>query len=286
MKSQVISDTVEFHHSYLSVPVPSTEDRIIHGLQVVARALTGAAPPTSISQVDAIANLRDIFESWHLLAPPACRPTHTLMPGCPSVPTNESPRVILLPPPTPSPPRLPIPSGTPLPRPAASTLLLPPPSLPCFQATPQRLNFSSAPSPRVVIQPRHPLPLPPLVLPTPKPISHRTCSRALAPLVLFTAGQPFHKCVTYQIPITKSIRSPAELIGFAGRCKAMQPAEVDGFAYLCKALMLVGGPAHSSPPCVFLFRKEAVDVLAGTSSFRTSKNRTDQQQIATNLLRP
>ena len=66
-KSQVISDTVEFCHSYLSVPSPSTEDKIIHGLQVVAGALTGAPPPTSISQVEAITNLRDIFESWRLL---------------------------------------------------------------------------------------------------------------------------------------------------------------------------------------------------------------------------
>jgi hypothetical protein len=73
-KSQVISDTVEFRHSYLSVPASSTEDRIIHGLQVVAVALTGAVPPTSISQVEAITNLRDIFESWQLLAPPSFRP--------------------------------------------------------------------------------------------------------------------------------------------------------------------------------------------------------------------
>jgi hypothetical protein len=56
-KSQVISDTVEFRHSYLSIPAPSTEDQIVHGLQVVAGALTGAAPPISITQVDTIANL-------------------------------------------------------------------------------------------------------------------------------------------------------------------------------------------------------------------------------------
>jgi hypothetical protein len=73
-KSQVISNTVEFRHSYFSIPAPSTEDRIIHGLQVVAGALTGAAPPTSISQVEAITNLRDIFESWRLLAPPSFQP--------------------------------------------------------------------------------------------------------------------------------------------------------------------------------------------------------------------
>jgi hypothetical protein len=56
-KSQVISDTVEFCYSYLSIPAPSTEDQIVHGLQVVAGVLVRAAPPTSISQVDAIANL-------------------------------------------------------------------------------------------------------------------------------------------------------------------------------------------------------------------------------------
>ena len=68
------SDTVEFHHSYLSVPAPSTEDKIIHGLQVATGALTGAMPPTSISQVEAITNLWDIFESWRLLPPPSFQP--------------------------------------------------------------------------------------------------------------------------------------------------------------------------------------------------------------------
>jgi hypothetical protein len=74
-KSQVISDTVEFRHSYLAIPAPSTEDRIIHGLQVVAGAITGVSPPSSISQVKAITTLRDIFESWRLLAPPSFQPT-------------------------------------------------------------------------------------------------------------------------------------------------------------------------------------------------------------------
>jgi hypothetical protein len=228
-KSQVISDTGKFHHSYLSFFAPSTEDRIIHGLQVVARALTGAASPTSISQVDAIANLWDIFKSWCLLAPPAFQPTCNLMPCRPSVPTYEPPRVISPPPPTPSPPLLPIPSWTPPPRLAASTLLSPAPVPPPFQATPRWLNFSGASSPRVVIEPWQPLPLPPLVLPACKPISHFTNSRLPAPLALFTAGQPFHECVTYHIPNAKFVRSPAKPIGFAGLCKAMQPAEGGGF---------------------------------------------------------
>jgi hypothetical protein len=56
-KSQVISDTVKFCHSYLSVHAPSTEDQIVHGLQVVTGTLTGSSPPTSISQMDVITNL-------------------------------------------------------------------------------------------------------------------------------------------------------------------------------------------------------------------------------------
>ncbi len=53
-KSQVILDTVKFCRLYLSVPVPSTKGKIIHGLQVVAGAIRGAPPPTSISQLKAI----------------------------------------------------------------------------------------------------------------------------------------------------------------------------------------------------------------------------------------
>ncbi len=121
-KSQVISNTVKFRHSYLSVPAPSTEDQIVHGLQIVAGALAGAAPPTSISQVEAIANLRDIFESWRLLTPPAVRPTSTPLPGRPSVPPHEPPRVISPLLPTPRLLRSPYHSWSPPPKPAASTL--------------------------------------------------------------------------------------------------------------------------------------------------------------------
>jgi hypothetical protein len=62
-KSQCILDTVEFCHKYLAIFAPSTNDRIIHGLQQVARVPAGAPLPTSISQVDVIANFWDIFES-------------------------------------------------------------------------------------------------------------------------------------------------------------------------------------------------------------------------------
>jgi hypothetical protein len=70
-KSQVILDTVKFCHLYLSVPVPSTKDKIIHGLQVLAGAIRGAPPPTSVPKLKAITSLQEIFESWHVLAPPS-----------------------------------------------------------------------------------------------------------------------------------------------------------------------------------------------------------------------
>ncbi len=169
--------------------------------------------------------------------------TRSPLPARPSVPPHEPPRVCLLVPPTLGCPRLPVSAWSPPSLPAASTMSSPALSTPHFQATPQQLDFSNAPSPRVVIEPQalspwvvikswHLSALPPPVLPNCKPISHRTRSRAPAPLVLFTAGQPLHKCVTYHISTAKSIRPTAEPICFAGLCKTMHPAEIDGFAYL------------------------------------------------------
>jgi hypothetical protein len=63
IKSQVILDTVEFCHLYLSVPVPSAKDMFIHGLQIIAGAIRGTPPPTRVSQLNAITSLQEIFES-------------------------------------------------------------------------------------------------------------------------------------------------------------------------------------------------------------------------------
>jgi hypothetical protein len=71
-------------------------------------------PPTSVSQVDAIANLQGIFESWRLGTPPDCRPTCTPLPGRPSVPPQEPPRLISSLPPTPGIPQLLVSSWSPL----------------------------------------------------------------------------------------------------------------------------------------------------------------------------
>jgi hypothetical protein len=135
------------------------------------------------------------------------------------VPPHELPRVCLPLPPKPGCTQLLVSSWSPPLMPAASTLSSPAPILPCFQATPQRLDFSyapslqvvsepQAPSPRGVFESRHLLALPPPVLPTREPISHCTHSRVPALLALFTAGQPLHKCVTYHIPTAKSVRPP------------------------------------------------------------------------------
>ncbi len=202
---------MEFCHGYLAVPSPSTEDRIIHGLQVVAGALSGAAPPTSIYQVNAIANLWDIFESWHLLALPTLHPSRCPTPGLPRVHSQDAPRVAIMQPPTPMPMLSPSPAWIPPPRPNSS-LRLPLPAPPAGHATPWQLNFSdmpAPPSPRMLSEPRqsnvwppHPTPL---SLPARKPIAHRTHSQAPAPLALFLAGQPYHKQVKYHIPTAKAL---------------------------------------------------------------------------------
>jgi hypothetical protein len=93
--SQVILDTVKICHSYLSVPVPSAKEKIIHGLQVVAGAIRGAPPPTSVSQLKAITYLQEIFESWRALAPPFLCPTRRPAPSPPRVNSHESSRVVV-----------------------------------------------------------------------------------------------------------------------------------------------------------------------------------------------
>ena len=92
-KSQVISNTVEFRHAYHTTPSPTPEDKIIHGLQVMSSALKDAPPPSTITQVEAIANLRDLFEAWHLLDPPPPYQACILSPRRPRVPNMEPPRV-------------------------------------------------------------------------------------------------------------------------------------------------------------------------------------------------
>ncbi len=212
-------DTVEFRHAYHTIPSPTPEDKIIHGLQVMAGALKDAPPPTCISQVDAIANLCDLFDLWRLLALPSLAHNHMPAPGRPRVETPpELPRVA-----TPAPHERP-------PRPVSPHRILPasptnslttnlqssPPAPPNFRATPRRISFKDVSPPRVTIEPILPSYCPPR-----SPIAHRTRSRANA---------------------------PPESLSFAGLCQAfsMTPKAADGFAFLCTALEQIDSPSALS----------------------------------------
>ncbi len=92
-KSQVISNIVEFRHAYRSIPAPTPDDKIIHDLQVMSGALTNAPPPSSISQVESITNLHDLFKSWCLIGPPSSGQGRILPPGRPRVSIQEPPRM-------------------------------------------------------------------------------------------------------------------------------------------------------------------------------------------------
>jgi hypothetical protein len=104
-----------------------------------------------------------------------------------------------------------------------------------------------SPPPRVAIKPSSSSVLPPR-----EPIAHRTRLRTVAPpLALFAGGHPYHKGVTYRIPMAKATRSPLVQLGFAGLCEAfsMSPKEVNGFANLCSSLAKID---HFDPSAFFV----------------------------------
>ena len=245
-KSQVISDTVEFRHAFRTIPSPSPEDKIIHGLHAIASALKDTPLPSPITQLDAITKLRDLFESWRLLSPPTNSQARIPTPGRPRVPVQALPRVASPRVPNQALPRV----ATPAMSPSSAWSLTPPPAhanhspipspLPIpvaprriiFADTPLHLN--ATPSPRVAIDPILPQELPPRA-----PIAHRTRSRAPPPpLALFAGARPYHELVTYSIPTAKSTRVLPAALGFAGLCEAfsLTPKEVDCFANLCSSL--------------------------------------------------
>jgi hypothetical protein len=224
---------------YLSVPVPSAKDKITHSLQVVAGTIRGAPTPTSVSQLEAITSLQEIFESWCAVALPSLRPTHRLAPSPIRVNSHKSPRVVAASPPSTSPTWSPSTAVRPPPQPAA-TLLTPAASAPTFHVTPLWLVFGNDHSPRVVSASLQPLLLPAaLVLPVREPIAHRTRCRAPAALALFASGGQFHECVQYRIPTAKSLCASYVAVGFAGLCAIhhMLVAETSNFAMLCSALL-------------------------------------------------
>ena len=246
-KSQVISDTVEFRHAYRTIPVPTAEDRIVHGLHAITDALIDTPPPTTISQLDALSNLRDVFESWRLLAPPSPGRTREPMPGRPRVVTPDttlphhiaSPRTILT---------------------LRSTWATSPPPISALRqrhpdvapVTPRRITFADTPTPtRDAAPPPRVGSLPPSrvaiertvpqapALPPRIPIAHRTRARTNAPLALFSGHTPIY---AGYVPTPKSAPKAApKPMGFAGLCRAhaMTTPEVQNFALLCRALSVL-----------------------------------------------
>jgi hypothetical protein len=218
-KSQVISDTVKFRHSYRAIPTPTPADKIIHSLQVMSGALKDAPPPTTITQVEAIANLRDLFKSWRLLGPQPTNQARILSPGRPRVPNQELPRVAT--PLLPSNMASPAPART-LPPGSALTIRIVCPVTPLFQVTPRRINFTDIPSPRMVFPPPRMAmkPSSSSVLPPSEPIAHRTRSRAVAPiLALFYRWPPVSR--RHHLPHTYG-QSNTFSSGAAGLCGTLQ----------------------------------------------------------------
>jgi hypothetical protein len=215
------------------------ESAIIHGLQVMSGALINAPPPTSMSQVEAIANLRDLFESWRLLGLPSSGQGRILSPRRPRVSIQEPPKVAspssstVVPPPwtewTPPPCLV---SSTQVPLPVHSPIQVMPHHITFDDTPPPRVATPLSP-PRAFIEPR-----PPHALPHMSPITHRTRACTKAPLALFTSGRPCCNDISYHIPMAKTLRVPEEPLGFADLCQdfSMTPKEADGFAYLCAAL--------------------------------------------------
>ena len=218
-KSQVISDTVEFRHAFRTIPAPTPEDKIIQGLQTIAGALKDTPHPTTITQLEAIANLRELFEAWRLLTQPPTTRANKQSQAAPRVHDKALPRV-----------------ETPT-RPPVSAIKTPRHSSPPSQITPQRLTFAEPPLPQAdAPPPRVSNDLTPQPL---EPIAHRTRSRAQAPPLALFAGKPhYHNVVTFNMPTPKATRALSAPTGFAGLCQAyaLNPKQVEGFANLCKSL--------------------------------------------------
>ncbi len=243
-KSQVISDTVEFRHAYRTIPAPTVEDKITNSLQVMTSALKDAAPPTSITQFQAIDNLRELFEAWKLISPADPASHNRSLPG--------RSRAHPSPPPMDTPPELtrsrPVTSPASPPHTGPRT---PPVPRPVWQATPRRLEFTTLTPPRVALNDVQPPRVEPMDVQPPRgvvlprvvasPIANRTRSHT-GPLALFTECRPYHEQVTYFIPTAKANRPhPMEELGFAGLVESMHlnPSEKMGFANLCEALAVL-----------------------------------------------
>eukprot|EP00804_Cyclotella_cryptica_P009040 CCRYP_003144-RA/>CCRYP_003144-RA protein AED:0.34 eAED:0.37 QI:0/0/0/1/0.5/0.33/3/0/763 len=104
----VISDTVEFRHSYLNQPAVTYDDRLLHAINYLSSAIADAPSSALDSQLQAITALRNLFANWNstpTAKPPVPPPLKRPAPPSRALTEPQSPRVV----PTPVPCRHPIP---------------------------------------------------------------------------------------------------------------------------------------------------------------------------------
>ena len=63
-KAEQISDTVDFRHQYLTQPTITPDDRVLHGMQNLTGALKDASTVACDTQLQAIAELRNVLRNW------------------------------------------------------------------------------------------------------------------------------------------------------------------------------------------------------------------------------
>jgi hypothetical protein len=63
-KAEQISDTVEFRHQYLTQPTITSDDRVLHSMQNLTGALKDAPTVACDTQLQAIAELRNVLRDW------------------------------------------------------------------------------------------------------------------------------------------------------------------------------------------------------------------------------
>ncbi len=91
-KEVIVSDTVEFRHSYLTQPTLTPEDRMTHAMNVLSCALKDAPTIKHEAQLEAVKNLRDLFANWQLRTPEAPTKCNEILPTL-DQDENPSPRV-------------------------------------------------------------------------------------------------------------------------------------------------------------------------------------------------
>eukprot|EP00804_Cyclotella_cryptica_P026695 CCRYP_007932-RA/>CCRYP_007932-RA protein AED:0.24 eAED:0.21 QI:0/0/0/1/1/1/2/0/661 len=137
----VISDTVEFCHSYLKQPSITYDDRLLHAINYLSSAITDAPASALDSQLQAITALHNLFAKWVSTStanPPEPPPLQQPAPPARARTEPQSPRVVpTLVPAQPHPPcqLRPLPPPVPFPAPPPPVTTQPPSPMPIAQRT-------------------------------------------------------------------------------------------------------------------------------------------------------